>query len=320
MKIENPFHSGELEAQRLAGESAIAKRNSVVIADTIIPGALPFLKEQAMVVLGTMSEDGALWASALFGVPGFVSPVDARTVEFDCARMHIVKTDALWGNLKSAAPVAMLAIDLSTRRRLRVNGTLTSTGTDAFALRVKEAYPNCPKYIQRRTLHWEPRPSSVDGVTEAEGSALTSSVSEHIQTADTLFITSRNADRGMDVSHRGGSPGFILQKDAFTLRIPDYAGNSLFNTFGNLLRDPRAGVTVMDFAHGKMLQMSGQASIEWDHLDELGETGGTGRFLTLRVDRWRMVPMPTDVRWEFLDPSPFNPRHANHTATPLSQE
>ncbi len=96
--------------------------------------------------------------------------------------------------------------------------------------------------------------------------------------------------------------------DARSLRVPDYRGNSLFNTFGNLLVNARAGVTVMDFVKGRMLQMTGLARPEWDQPDEQGATGGTGRFWTFIVDHWRMLTLPGAARWEFLDASPFNPK------------
>lgn len=56
-----------------------------------------------------------------------------------------------------------------------------------------------------------------------------------IQQAGTLFIASSHPERGADVSHRGGHPGFIRVEDAQTIIIPDYSGNNMFNTLGNIL-------------------------------------------------------------------------------------
>jgi predicted pyridoxine 5'-phosphate oxidase superfamily flavin-nucleotide-binding protein len=307
MKIENPFHPGELEAQRLAGESVIAERNSAVISDSIIGGALHFLKQQKMAVLGTMSEGGARWASPLFGSQGFVYAEDARALRFVRKLMRQIEADVFWQNLRSGARVGMLAIELATRRRLRVNGAFESVGEDGFDLAVQEAYPNCPKYIQRRTLTWEDGGPAQTSTVASEGTRLSVDAAQLLETADTLFISSGHAERGVDVSHRGGNPGFIRRLTATTFRVPDYAGNSLFNTFGNLLVDPRAGVTVMDFTGGRALQMTGQVELEWNQPDEPGVTGGTGRFWTFTIDRWRMLALPGTARWEFLDASPFNP-------------
>lgn len=308
MQIANPFHSGELEAQRLAGESAIAERNSAVISDSIIAGALPFLKQQKMVVLGTESEDGNLWASLLFGWPGFVSPEDARALRFDRDQMRRTEADIFWRNLRPGARAGMLAIELATRRRLRVNGVFESVQDEGFVLGVREAYPNCPKYIQRRTLTWGEETQPELNTTGTSGTSLEPEVVELLDAADTLFIASAHVERGVDVSHRGGNQGFIQSLDTRTIRVPDYAGNSLFNTLGNLLADPRAGVTVMDFPNGRMLQMTGHASVAWNQPDEQGLTGGTGRFWTFDVERWHILPLPLSARWEFLDASPYNPK------------
>jgi hypothetical protein len=308
MKIENPFHPGELEAQRLAGESSVAQGNSAVISDSIIAGALPFLKQQKMAVLGTEAEDGSVWASPLFGLPGFVSPEDDRTLRFVRSQMRGSGADMFWRNLRTGARAGMLAIELSTRRRLRVNGKLHAVSDDGFVFSVEEAYPNCPKYIQRRTLTWSETPEDKAGGTPLEGELLSLEAARLLEAADTLFIASAHAERGADVSHRGGHPGFIERRSATSFRVPDYAGNSLFNTFGNLLSDPRAGVTAMDFDGGRMLQMTGEASIEWNQPDPDGVTGGTGRFWTFTVHLWRLLSLPGTARWEFLDASPFNPK------------
>lgn len=306
MKIENPFHSGELEAHRLSGEADTALRNSVVISDTIIGGALPFLSRQNMVVLASRSEPGGVWASPVFGTPGFVSSPDGRRVLFDRGRIWETRGDPLWRNLTRGGRVGMLAIDLSTRRRLRVNGTIHGLDAGTVVVSVTEAYPNCPKYIQRRMLSLTGDPQS-HGAEPVLGRSMTIDAAHILDLADTLFVASSHPDRGLDVSHRGGQPGFVQRLDPRTIRVPDYAGNSLFNTLGNLLADPRTGVTAMDFTAGRMLQMTGEATVEWNPADERGRTGGTGRFWTFRIEAWKILPMPATARWQFLDASPFNP-------------
>ena len=308
MRIEKPFHAGELEAQRRAGESAIAERNGVVIADSIIGGALPFLRQQTMAVAGTLEPDGTRWAFPLFGLPGFLAPDDDRTVRF--ARGLMKPQDLFWQGLHSGDQIGLLAIELATRRRLRVNGTVEKVDQDGLVFAVREAYPNCPKYIQRRTLAWHDNQSSESLEIATEGTRLSEDGERLLGAVDTLFIASAEKQRGVDVSHRGGHAGFIQRLSGSAIRIPDYAGNSMFNTFGNLLIDSRAGVTAVDFGGGRALQMTGNVELEWDKPDELGLTGGTGRFWTFHIDRWRVLPLPSAARWEFQDASPFNPRVA----------
>ena len=105
---------------------------------------------------------------------------------------------------------------------------------------------------------------------------------ELVERADTFFVTSAHPTRGLDTSHRGGNPGFVEVLDEKTLRIPDYQGNSMFNTIGNLLIYPRAGLTFPDFDINTMLQMSGTTEVLWKHAD--GSDGDTGRSWIFRID------------------------------------
>ncbi len=128
--------------------------------------------------------------------------------------------------------------------------------------------------------------------------------------ADTMFVASIHAEYGADASHRGGSPGFIQLAGAGSLRIPDYPGNSLFNTFGNLTVDPRVGLCLPDFDGQRMLQLSGRARVLFGQDDPGDLTGGTGRFWEIDVERWLLRRMPRRLEWEYLDASPFNPATA----------
>ena len=306
MRIESPFHSGELEAQRMAGEAGIAERNSVVIADTIIGGALSFLAQQQMVVLGSQAGAGEVWASPAFGEPGFVRSVDGHEVILDRRRAWEVSGDTGWQNLKAGSKIGMLAIELATRRRLLINGTILRMSGDELAVWVTESFPNCPKYIQRRTLNLAGDLKPAIGQL-GSGGWMTPDVAQVLDTADTLFIATVHSERGLDVSHRGGAPGFIERLDASTIRVPDYPGNSMFNTLGNVLADSRAGIAVMDFAVGRILQMTGTTTIDWHQPDPSGRTGGTGRFWTFKMKTWTLRSMPLTAHWQLVEASPFNP-------------
>ena len=88
-----------------------------------------------------------------------------------------------------------------------------------------------------------------------------------IRSADTFFVASSGAlgDRnaGIDVSHRGGRAGFVSFAEGGALTIPDYVGNNYFNTFGNLVVQPRCGLLFLDFQSGELLQLRGMAKIDW---------------------------------------------------------
>lgn len=303
---EPAFHEGEVMVQERAGEAAQAARVGAMIGDTIPAGARPFLAERRMLAVGSVDRDGGPWASLLFGEPGFASTADGTAVTVELARTRIDRRDALASNLRVAAPLGLLAIDLATRRRLRVNGSVRALDERAFTVAVREAYPNCPKYIQRRVLVAQFGAAPAEDL--GEGDRLDDAGRRAVEAADTLFVASVHPRRGADVSHRGGAPGFVRVLDPTTLRIPDYQGNSLFNTLGNLAVTRRAGVLVPDFDRGRALHFTGEVTLRFGASEDPRQpTGGTGRYWDLRLSRWSDVPLPRGLRWTFVDASPYNP-------------
>ena len=92
------------------------------------------------------------------------------------------------------------------------------------------------------------------------GETLTGSLIDWIESSDTCFVASAHPDGPADVSHRGGKAGFIrVSKN--TLTVPDYPGNSMFNTLGNMALNPRAGMLFLDFQQNRQLQITGSVSL-----------------------------------------------------------
>ena len=305
MNGSKTFHSGERTVQIRAGEAAIADRNSTLISDVVIGGARPFIAKQFMVALGSIDPYGNVWASLLFGKPGFMHTADGHAIDIDVPAQHRDAAEPFWTNIEGNHDVGMLFIELGSRRRYRVNGTVTRQDATGIQVGIREAYPNCPKYIHRRQLR--ALGDAGEHSQSASGTVLRGSVASLIHEADTLFIASRHTEAGADASHRGGDKGFIHVVDEHTLRIPDYHGNSLFNTWGNLEVDPRAGLCIPDFTNGRLLQLTGTVAMQWDQDDPGDDTGGTHRFLQFTVDHWVLRDAIPRAEWEYLDASPFNP-------------
>lgn len=300
------FHPGERDVQARAGEASIAARNLALMSPSVVPAARVFIERQNMLVAATVDGAGQLWASVLFGSPGFMSTQDGSVVNIAIGDADRDRSDPFWQNAAPGAPVGMLFIDLGSRRRYRVNGAFQAIAAGGLEVSVREAYPNCPRYIQRRQLRGSER-QGVDAPAMAQGTSLTPELESIVRQADTLFIASSSPSGDLDASHRGGNPGFVQVLDAGTLRIPDYQGNSLFNTLGNLSANPECGIAVLDFASQRVLHLSGAAQIRWDIADERDATGGTGRFWDFQVRAWVLRPLPVRLSWEHLDASPFNP-------------
>lgn len=307
MTPSTSFHPGELAVQKRAGVIEVARRNGRALSNHIPNAALPFLSQQPMVVVGSVSRDSSVWASVLMGHPGFLQSEDGCNLYVDISETRSATDDPLWNNLHDDSQIGILVIELGSRRRLRINGRIRSTVGQRLSIEVEAAYPNCPKYIQRR--HWKMTAPGTNAAYEAtrRGSLLTPEQQTWIEQADTLFVASAHPEHGADASHRGGKPGFVEVVSPRSLRIPDYAGNSMFNTLGNFECFPHAGLAFVDFERGRLLQLSGRPAIRWDVADPYRRTGGTGRFLDLEIEAWQESRLALQLNWEFLDYSRFNP-------------
>jgi predicted pyridoxine 5'-phosphate oxidase superfamily flavin-nucleotide-binding protein len=307
------FHEGELAVQAQAGEQAVAARNGAVMSDTVILGARAFIDKQFMVVVASRDAQGQLWSSVLYGAPGFLGTPDGKRIVIRSAEHERDRSDPLWSNLAPSARIGLLFIEMGTRRRYRVNGTLDQVTDQLVEVTIEQAFPNCPKYIQRRSLRAIPGGATTAPARIGRGGALPDEVAALIGRADTLFVASAHHDSGLDASHRGGAAGFVAIQSDGTLRIPDFHGNSMFNTLGNIETDPRVGLIIPDFDGNQLLHLSGEARLRWDLSDSTGSTGGTNRFWDVRIDQWILRDSPQRLEWEYIDASPFNPiAHVPH--------
>jgi predicted pyridoxine 5'-phosphate oxidase superfamily flavin-nucleotide-binding protein len=85
-------------------------------------------------------------------------------------------------------------------------------------------------------------------------------------------------------SHRGGPAG-LVRHDGPALWWPDYPGNDLFNSLGNLAVDPQAALLFVDFDAGRRLQLSGTAEVAWAEPGRNGADGVTGRSVRFTLER-----------------------------------
>lgn len=306
MKIQNPFHEGELQVQERVGVLKEGAQNGVVIQDSIMKGALRYISQQPIAVLGSLDHEENVWASVFVGRPGFMRADDERTISFDLSTLTHNPYDPFWKNIKQNPQVGMLAIELASRRRLRINGRITRESDKKLTLNVEESYPNCPKYIQRRHITTPQQEENSIPRSSENGNLLGLPQQSIINKSDTFFVASVHPERGVDASHRGGNPGFVKILNDQTLRIPDYPGNSMFNTLGNFTSDPRAGLMFVDFESNRTLQLTGRAEILYDMEGGEQETGGTNRYWDFHIDRWIENSPSSQMTWEFLDYSPHN--------------
>lgn len=306
----SPFHAGEIAMQQRAGVRAQAEAIGPRLIRDHMPeqhrelfGKLPTL------LVGSLDADRRPWASMLAGRPGFLSTPDARTLRVAALPRA---GDPLAGQLAVGAPLGLLGLEPATRRRNRMNGQVAALDAEGFSVAVEHSFGNCPQYIQARSPEWQDTAGAP--AVQAFAAALPAAAQALVRRADTLFIASAAAQArggggaaGVDVSHRGGRPGFVQHRiDAegrSVLTIPDFRGNNLFNTLGNIVAHPWAGLLFFDPQRGDLLQLGGRAEVLWDGA-ELAAFAGAQRLLRIVVDsgRWALSALP--LRWSAADYAP----------------
>ena len=259
-----------------------------------------FFESLPFVVVGSVDDSGQPWASVLAGPPGFMEATsDSLTVN----------ALPLPGDPLVVAPgrsLGILGIEPHTRRRNRMNGVVDDVSASGFSVRVQQSFGNCPKYIVPREAAFFPRvPGEV-----VRSSTLDETAVRMLRSADTFFIASAYPagedgvkkgvasplSHGVDVSHRGGEPGFIAVEDG-VLRVPDYVGNNYFNTLGNLAMNPRAGLLVIDWESGDLLFLAVRVEIVWEG-EEVVRVRGARRVLVMTIDKEVRSIGALGLQWE----------------------
>lgn len=289
----SPWHAGEKSLQEMAGVAARMEAvGQKVIRDHMLEQHRSFFQQLPFLVAASVDAKGRPWATLLEGSEGFIRSPSPQQLTIDAG---LSVDDPATPGLRSGQAIGLLGIELHTRRRNRLNGQIRHSASGQLQVTVEQSFGNCPRYIQPRDY------KRVDASAQRreESTKLNAATRTLIQAADTFFVASYvehdDGKRSVDVSHRGGRPGFIKVEGNF-LTIPDYAGNLHFNTLGNLLLNPLAGLLFIDFTSGSVLQLSGHAEVLLEspavHLFE-----GAQRLWTLRVEQVVWRPAAVSLRW-----------------------
>jgi predicted pyridoxine 5'-phosphate oxidase superfamily flavin-nucleotide-binding protein len=285
---ESPFHAGEIAVQDRIGvrEQIDVRVRRAGIRDYVPDQHRRFFAELPFIVVACAEEgDPKPSVSLLVASPGFATTPDLRTLRLEAP---LLPGSPLAGRLNVGSFIGALGIQFTTRRRNRVNGVVAARDDRAWMIAVSQSFGNCAKYIQRREGFSIVARSITAPDAVREGTVLAATDRRLIESADTLFIATANLDpsaglaRGVDVSHRGGRPGFVRVDDDRTLIMPEFVGNSYFNTLGNLLENPNAALLFVDFASGDLLHVGCEGEILWEG-NQLNAFDGAQRLVRFRI-------------------------------------
>lgn len=224
--------------------------------------------------------------------------------------------------------MSALSIDLASRDRVKLMGRLAAGVVNPvpelgagvagahLVMEVQESLGNCPKYLNKKAIR--PHVPTPTLCPEDDTLPLSQAALDLLGRADIFFISSFDG-RGMDTNHRGGPPGFVRvvtndnnntgdEDDGGGVSIiyPEYSGNRLYNTLGNVHERPLVGLCVPDFATGDVLHLTGEARILVG-ADAARLLPRTKLAVRIRVTAARLVRAGLPFRGDVIDYSPYNP-------------
>jgi uncharacterized protein len=283
----SPFHEGERRVQERVGvRERVERLGRNMVRDFMPAEHRDFFEDLPFLIVGSADPAGPVWASLLVGEPGFVRAPTPRRLQVQAPPLP---GDPLASSLRVGAPLGLLGIELATRQRSRANGRIARVAPGAFELDIDQSFGNCKQYIQPRAGTFAP--PDARALPTLERAELSQPALQILARTETSFIATSSRDaalggaEGVDVSHRGGRPGFIhteLLDGATRLTVPDYYGNFMFNSFGNLEVNPHAGFLALDFETGALLSLTGTARVIWDD-PRVAAFADAERLLELRV-------------------------------------
>ena len=309
----SPFHAGEQEMQtRMGVRDRIEKMGQRMVRGYLPEQHQAFYSLLPFILVGTVDEQGRPWASLLTGKPGFITSPDADHLR--------ITTQPLFGSplaakLTVGADIGILGILPENRRRNRSTGQIVKVDADGITVAIAQTFGNCPQYIQTRQMEILPEISAPQQEKPIEkGDRLDDKAEALIERSDTLFIATAYSDDkthtgkddpafSADVSHKGGKPGFVCVEDDRTFIFPDFKGNFIYNTVGNILVNPRAGFLFIDFDSRDLLYLTGCAEIVGEG-EEVNAFSGAERLIRFRLESWRRVTGSLPLQFKFGEYSP----------------
>jgi len=297
-EAKNIWHSGEVAIQASVGSAErLALHGKRIFLDHLNPQHRGFYPRLPFLLAGAVDRAGDVWATVLAGRPGFAAAPDPYRLSIASARIPGDPADA---GMENGDAVALLGIELHTRRRNRLNGSIQREGAERFDVVVGQAYGNCPQYIHLRGYEFVREP----GVPATGAPKILPTLDQRaqamIRSADTFFVASyvdrEGGPRQVDISHRGGPAGFVRLGEDGVLTIPDFSGNQFFNTLGNILVNRKSGLLFIDFMNGDLLQLSGESEIIFDS-PQIATFAGAERLWRFTPRRIVYRPDALPLRW-----------------------
>ncbi|PGH08228.1 hypothetical protein GX51_01382 [Blastomyces parvus] len=327
-----PWHEGEKKMHALMHSPE--KYNPT--APYLSPGAAYLIQKSPLIALGITDNQGRPWTTIWGGEAGIAGPVAESLIGI---RNFVDKTydpvvETLYGGKVNGEVVkeegkgrlmSGLSLDLETRKRVKLMGRMVAgnlagleatdpdkkgnepphAGQAQLVVKIEQSLGNCPKYINRKQVTpVVPNPKLI-----ADSPQLPPGAIELLGQVDTLFLSSAY-EESMSTNIRGGPPGFVrvVSNDinGAVIAYPEYSGNRLYQTLGNLQMTPLAGYVFPGFENGNVLYLTGKTEIL------VGKAAAallprSNLAVKITVTSARYVENGLAFRGQPGQPSPYNP-------------
>ncbi|KAF4553012.1 Hypothetical protein D9617_8g050250 [Elsinoe fawcettii] len=215
--------------------------------------------------------------------------------------------------------ISGLIIDLETRKRVKLAGRMIAGALAAqendnenvhegllqLVVKVDESLGNCPKYLNKKAISpAHPAPRLISDTPTLHPKAV-----DLIHKSDLFFLSTTHSQFDMDTNHRGGPPGFVrilTNKDKAVIVYPEYSGNRLYQSLGNMMTNPKAGICFPDFATGDCLYVTGTTEILVGK-DAASVIAKSNLAVKVTVDSARFIEAILPLRGTAGEASPYNP-------------
>ena len=297
----------------------------------LTPQAAYRLQQAPLLAIGTLDSQGRPWTTLWGGDQGFSEMlgggiIGTRTL---VDSKHDPVVQALLGHAEDGEMVpgnekmiAGLTIDLMERKRVKIFGRMIAGCVNSLAsneghseareslkvqnqiqliTKIEQSLGNCPKYLNQYDI----RPALVNSSLLSQSDKLSEEAKALILNSDMFFLTT-SVTKDMDTNHRGGPAGFTRILSDTEIIYPEYSGNRLYQSLGNLLVNPKIGITFPNYETGDVLYITGNTEVLVSG-DAASLLPGSNLAVKIKIEEVRLVAQGLPLRGTRKVPSPYNP-------------
>ncbi|OQN98417.1 hypothetical protein B0A48_15686 [Cryoendolithus antarcticus] len=324
-----PMHEGEVAMMKAMHAPVVDNPSFPAVS----PQLANHLQIAPLIAIGTLDKQGRPWTTLWGGQKGLAQSLGGNVIGIKTAvaGRHDPVVEELMGKEATGTivreegqgrMVSGVTMDLQTRKRVKLFGHMIAgalmvredEATEAhehvveiqLVLKIDQSLGNCPKYFNKKVI----TPAGTKPVLVSDAPQLSQEGIDLIAKADLFFVSSAQNYKDMDTNHRGGPRGFVRvssnEASGAVLVWPEFSGNRLYQTLGNLKVNPVAGICVPDFDTGSMLYLTGSTEILVG-ADAAKVLPRSNLAIQFRVAAARFVSEALTFRGKRGEASPYNP-------------